>query len=122
MFITLCSVDEEKKRELVARYTGQRTIHSSEMDNLEMDMAIRELVAMRRRILQKYLPVIGVCCTALQWVCKNDQGHNVIDFNSLNAYIEKYYHKPNLYKLSADQMVNLIVSLKSIAKRKGIRL
>lgn len=125
----LCSYDDERKRELVARCTGGRTVHSSEMEHEEMQMAIRSLMAARREIFRKYMPVIGVCCRALGWVETID-GRSEINMRSLNGYIAAHYsgHEGDKKKikslgtLDADQMLKLIVSLKAVAKAKGIRL
>lgn len=119
--LSLCSYDDEKKREVVARCTGGRTVHSSEMHIEEMDMAIRMLKAARRDAMRKYMPAIFVCCRALGWTARED-GQEFIDPAAINGYLVKYYNKKALGALSAHELYNLIISLKQIAKHKGIKL
>lgn len=119
----LMSYDDEKKRELIARCTGQRTIHSHEMDHVEIEFAINELKAKRQQIIRKYMPVIGVCAQALGWtVPDHEHGGTSINWVSLNAYVEKWYHCKGFMTLPAADMPKLITGLKSIAKAKGVKL
>lgn len=114
--------DEERKRGLIAKATGLRTVHSDQMEFEEMAMAISLLNTERKAILQRYLRVIGLCCTAIGWTVQANDGYLKIDYNSLNGYIKTHYHKDNLNKLNALQLNKLVISLKQIAIHKGVRL
>lgn len=116
MLLSLCSYSDDKKKELVLRCTAGRTNHSSDMDEMEMQFAINELKYFRQQTFKRYMPVIALCCRKLGWIYVD----NEIDYHSLNAYIGKYYNKPGLSRLTAEEMSKLVVSLKQIAKRKGI--
>jgi hypothetical protein len=120
--IGLNCYDAEKKRALVAKATGLRTVHSDNMEFEEMSMAISNLEQERREILARYLRVIGLCCSAIGWTAPAENGYMKIDYNSLNGYIKTHYHKENLNKLNAHQLNKLVISLKQIAIHKGVRL
>jgi hypothetical protein len=120
--IALNCWDIEKKRGLVAKATGLRTVHSDQMEFEEMAMAISLLDQERREILARYMRVIGLCCSAINWTVQAEDGYMKIDYNSLNAYIKQYYHKENLNRLNAHQLNKLVISLKQIAIHKGVKL
>jgi len=114
--------DNEKKRGLVAKATGLRTVHSDQMEIEEMAMAITLLEQERREILARYLRVIGLCCSAIGWTVQAEDGYMKIDYSSLNGYIKTHYHKENLNRLNAHQLNKLVISLKQIAIHKGVKL
>lgn len=90
--IGLCLLTADEKQALVSKHTGGRVTSSSEMESEEMDAAIRDLIAERRQVFRRYMPVIGLCCHALGWTVIVE-GHREIDMPSLNGYIQKYYKK-----------------------------
>lgn len=119
--IGLCLLTADEKQALVSKHTGGRVTSSSEMESEEMDAAIRDLIAERRQVFRRYMPVIGLCCHALGWTVIVE-GHREIDMPSLNGYIQKYYKKKSLYRLTNEEFGKLVVSLKKIAEAKGVKL
>lgn len=120
MYLNLVNFDKTKKDALVKKCTGNRTVHSHEMEIEEMHMAIGELRNVREQWMRKHLYVIGMLCTKLRWTRKNDDGSNGIDWPSLNGYVEKYYHKKSIHKLTNEEINRLVVSLRKIAESRGV--
>ncbi len=112
--------DDEKKA-IVSKHTFGRTEHSHEMQIEEMNSAIGELKQERYKAIRKYMPVIGLCCHRIGWVVKTAKG-NEIDYAHLNNYVKSHYHRDSYAQLSNTQLDKLIISLKQIAKSKGILL
>lgn len=116
-----CGYTSEKKKDLVRRMSGGRTDSSKYLDYMEMSWCIDVLNQEWRSAFKRYSPAIATCCYSLGWT-KIEDGKSVIDDNHLSAYTKKYYKADSLYKVQANRLESLIVSLKQIAKSKGIKL
>lgn len=121
LYLGLNEYDLERKRELILKCTG-RTVHSHEMEFEEMASAIATLKAERSEYIGRHMKAIGLVCSKLGWIERDTDGYNIIDWKSLNGYIQTHYKKPGLHKLKNSDINKLLVSLKNIAWSKGIKV
>ncbi len=116
-------IGPEGKAELVWNYTGQRTIHSSEMDETECQALIDHLQIRVDKVrkkendaAQKMRRKILSICHEMGW---EDQKGKV-DFDRLDKWLKKYGHKhyPQLNDYSLEELPALVTQFENLLKSK----